>query len=44
MDSYRVGSVSWSGKYFGNGSYKAEAFKQAGKVDPEGPKQGELGI
>ena len=22
----------------------AEAFKQAGKVDPEGPKQGELGI
>ncbi len=29
MDSYRVGSVSWSSKYFASGSLKVEAFKQA---------------
>jgi exopolyphosphatase / guanosine-5'-triphosphate,3'-diphosphate pyrophosphatase len=29
LDSYRVGSVSWSSKYFVNGSLKADIFKQA---------------
>jgi exopolyphosphatase / guanosine-5'-triphosphate,3'-diphosphate pyrophosphatase len=29
MDSYRVGSVSWAGKYFSGGALKADAFNQA---------------
>ncbi len=29
MNSYRVGSVSWSQKYFGQGQFTAQAFAQA---------------
>ncbi len=29
LDSYRVGSVSWSGKYFADGQLRPDIFKQA---------------